>query len=107
MSSFESMAPTLAPGDWGLHSPPMVQRNYAADNFIASYFGTAVLEQLINRTGALALQSQLYLATLGTALEMSSDIQVRRSRNSFGMLTWQLNEVFMTRVSPYATQIIS
>lgn len=95
MSSFESMSPTLAPQDWGLHTPPMRQRNYASDNFIVAYFGRNIVD--INATGALALQAQLYLATLGTALEMSSDIQVRRSRNSFGMLTWQLNEIWPVR----------
>ena len=90
MSSFESFAGTLAPEHWGLQTPPMYQRNYAAANFVSVYFGSSVDP---NATGALAFQAQLFLATLGTALEMKGDIEQRRGRNSFGLLEWQLNEV--------------
>jgi beta-mannosidase len=31
-SSFESMAPTLAPAHWGLHADPMYERNYAGQS---------------------------------------------------------------------------
>jgi hypothetical protein len=36
ISSFESLSPTLAPSDWGLHAPPMSERNYALDNFVVA-----------------------------------------------------------------------
>ena len=93
MSSFESMAPTLSPAHWGLESPPMFQRNYAANNFVRSYFGDAVS---FNATGALAFRTQLYFATLGAALEIAADVQVRRTRNSFGTVLWQMGEVWPT-----------
>ena len=72
----------------------MYQRNYAADNFVRSYFGDAAVN--FSATGALALQAQLYLATLAAALEVGADISVRRSRNAFGSLTWMLNEIWPT-----------
>ena len=56
-----------------------------------TYFGDAAVD--FNATGALAFQAQLYFATLGAALEVAADVSVRRSRNSFGTLTWQLNEI--------------
>ena len=37
-SSFESVSPTLAPANWGLHTDPMKERNYCADNFLTVYF---------------------------------------------------------------------
>ena len=57
-----------------------------------------------NATGTLAFQAQLYLATVAVAIEVAADISVRRSRNSFGTLTWQLNEIvrFETKWAPYA-----
>ena len=66
------MAPTLSPPDWGLHAPPMYQRNYAGDNFVEVYFG-----QGPNRSafGPLAFRAQLFLSVLGSALELKSDIE--------------------------------
>ena len=87
MSTFESMAPTLTPGHWGLHADPMYERNYAADNFVAVYFGAQV-----DRTtfGEAAFKAQLWQAVMGQALEMKSDITHRRSTNNFGCITWQV-----------------
>ena len=38
------------------------------------------------------LQAQLYLALIAQGLLVKADISTRRSRNSFGTVTWQLNE---------------
>ena len=65
-SSFESMAPTLAPEHWGVHGgePPgsrnvMAQRNYANDNFITVMFGDHARGRL-NDTGNESFKAQLY-----------------------------------------------
>ena len=68
MSSFESMAPTLAPEHWGLHAGQpddacpggfelhckgvnvMAERNYPCDNLIDVYFGR-MPDGYFNRTG--------------------------------------------------------
>ena len=75
MSSFESMAPTLAKGHWGLHggAPPdnctggfapvckgdnvMAQRNYPCDSVVLMYFGS----QDLNATGEHAFKKQLFM----------------------------------------------
>ena len=96
MSSFESMATTLREEHWSLHSAPMAQRNYPCDNIISVYWG----EQDLNATGASAFQKQLYQCLLGQALEMKSNIEVRRSTNEFGTLLWQLNEIWPSTYLP-------
>ena len=88
-SSFESVSPTLAPADWNLHSDPMYERNYAADNFITAYFAVTYPAGVI----ALGLKAQLYLALVAQGLLVKSDIATRRARNTFGSCVWQLNEV--------------
>jgi beta-mannosidase len=94
-SSFESMAPTLPADSWTPHAPAMVERNYPCDNIIWVYFGN---QQDINTTvgSTFVMQKACYLCVVGQALEMKSDIENRRSYNSFGTLTWQLNEIWPT-----------
>jgi beta-mannosidase len=92
-SSFESMAPTLAPEHWSAMSPPMVQRNYPTNNIISVYFGNATAERWLNATGVEAFRASTYLATLGSALQQKSDIEARRSGNAWGTVTWQLGEM--------------
>jgi len=71
----------------------MYQRNYACDNIIQTYFGT----QNFSVTGnEVTFKKHLYLCTLGQSLEMKSDIENRRSANTFGDLVWQLNEIWPT-----------
>jgi hypothetical protein len=73
----------------GLHSPPMVQRNYACDRWIYSFFRLINL----NETGAPAMQRQLYFCLFGQALYLKAQIEGWRSGNIWGMLIWQFNEV--------------
>jgi len=73
----------------------MVQRNYPTDNIVAVYFGNATALKL-NQTGSFALQRATYLGSLGSALQQKSDIEVRRSQNLFGILIWQLGEIWPT-----------
>jgi beta-mannosidase len=109
-SSFESIAPTLAPNHWALMGGvapdtcddkgwpsvctgdnPLAQRNYPCNNYILSYYGAAQVAKL-NTTGADPFKKQLYLCTLASALFMRSDIENRRSDNQFGTVEWQLGE---------------
>jgi len=92
MSSFESMAPTLAPNHWSLHAPPMSQRNYPCDNIIIVYWGN----QDFSAVGEAAFKRQLFQCLIGQALVLKSDIETRRSTNEFGTVTWQLNEIWPT-----------
>ncbi|CAE7271945.1 MANBA, partial [Symbiodinium pilosum] len=117
MSSFESMAPTLAPEHWGLHAGQpsdtceydvhvvahnqcqgqnvMAQRNYPCDNLINAYFGDHP-DSYFNMTGERIFKQQLYQCMLSQALILKTDIETRRSTNQFGCLVWQLNEIWPT-----------
>lgn len=92
MSSFESMSATLSEDNWGLHSPPMFERNYACDRWIYSFFRLINL----NETGAPAMQRQIYFCLFGQALYMKQQIEGWRSGNIWGLLIWQYNEVWPT-----------
>jgi len=114
MSSFESMAPTLAPEHWGLHGGQkedqcegsefpntckgdnvMAERNYPCDSLILAYFGPHQAASL-NQTGEAIFKQQLYQCMLSQTLILKSDIETRRSQNQFGALVWQLNEIWPT-----------
>ena len=113
MSSFESMAPTLAPEHWGLHGGQpddecpggferhctgpnvMAERNYPCDNLIDVYFGTQPAGYF-NRTGEAVFKRQLYQCMLAQAIHMKADIETRRSKNEIGLLVWQFNEIWPT-----------
>ena len=90
-SSWESTAPTLAPKDWGFHTAPMTGRNYAGDNFVTAFSNAAWPGAFDNATGQLVFQRQLFWQMLGQALWVKSDIEGRRSQNSWGCITWQFN----------------
>lgn len=92
MSSFESMSATLSEANWGLHSPPMYERNYACDRWVFEYFRLIDL----NVTGPASFQRQLYFCMFGQALYMKAQIEGWRANNIFGMLLWQYNEVWPT-----------
>ena len=93
MSSFESLSATLAPQHWSLHSKPFRERNWPADAIIASFFGNAS-RNLLNQTGAVALQRSVYQSMLGQALWIKSQVETFRATNIWGVLTWQLNDVY-------------
>jgi beta-mannosidase len=107
-SSFESMAPTLAKEHWGIHgggpadncqggfaskcqgTNVMAQRNYPCDNIIDEYFGLADASAV----GELVFKKQLWQCMVGQSLLLKSDIETRRSTNQFGIIVWQLNEIW-------------
>jgi len=109
-ASFESLSPTLSPPFWGMHGGAhapdtcsggfahtctggnvMAQRNYGCDDAWATYFPRN-LSLALGDSGAEAFKSQTYLCQLATALQLRALVQQERSRNKFGLLTWQLGE---------------
>eukprot|EP01060_Flectonema_neradi_P011083 TRINITY_DN18146_c0_g1_i2.p1 TRINITY_DN18146_c0_g1~~TRINITY_DN18146_c0_g1_i2.p1 ORF type:complete len:922 (+),score=158.51 TRINITY_DN18146_c0_g1_i2:45-2768(+) len=112
MSSFESMSVTLKPQHWSLHGGapaqpcsnhdcrgenPMQQRNYGCDNILMKHFGWKHANPTaLNVTGEQSFKKQLYLCTLGQAFEMKANIEQRRATNQFGIIVWQLNEIWPT-----------
>lgn len=78
---------------------PMFERNYAADNFLTVYFGVRYPDW-VNHSST--LKAQLYLAIVAQGLVVKSDISTRRARNSFGIITWQHNEIWSVQ---YASQL--
>jgi beta-mannosidase len=93
LSSYESMAATLKPTEYGVNTEPFRERNYAANSLILSYFGA---HRDMSVVGVEALQSQTYLSMLAASLERKSDIESWRSTGIWGMLMWQLNEIWPT-----------
>jgi len=109
MSSFESMSALLKPEHWGLHAGmkqdtcagkqcfggnPMSQRNYPCDNLISVFFGLTAGE--LEKVGKFAFQKQLYQCMISQALNIKSNIEKRRSKNEFGIIVWQYNEIWPT-----------
>jgi hypothetical protein len=112
MSSFESMSATLAPEHWSIHGGTTEQdkcdgehtshcqggnvmgyRNHMTDNQIEAAFGNST-DTNLSAVGALPFQEQLYKSMMGQALDMKREMEEQRSVNSFGMLVWQLGEVW-------------
>ena len=95
ISSFESLSPTLDPSHWALHAAPMSERNYAVDNFVVAVANLTWPDRF-NTTGKVDFQGKLFFAQLAQALWVKSDIESRRSQNSWGCITWQFNEIWPT-----------
>jgi hypothetical protein len=73
----------------------MAQRNYPCDNLILGYFGREKTAQL-EEVGEKAFQRQLYQCMLAQSLAMKSTIELQRATNTFGIMVWQLNEIWPT-----------
>lgn len=107
------MAPTMSQDHWSIHGGQkdldectivfenyndcrgtniMSQRNYPCDNMIQGFFGTVDLDQV----GGDAFRRQLYLCMISQCLWMKGEIEMKRNRNVFGLLIWQLNENWPT-----------
>ena len=110
-SSFESMSGALDEKHWGIHggmpgdtcrgghdpnncvgNNPMSGRNYPCDNIIEVYFGKSNFDLV----GADAFKKQLWQCMIGQALLMKQTTVLKRLANKFGVLTWQLNEIWPT-----------
>eukprot|EP01046_Picozoa_sp_COSAG06_P002943 COSAG06_NODE_108_length_23594_cov_43.013450_12_plen_1117_part_00 len=110
-SSFESMSGGLDEKHWGIHGGmpgdtcrgghdpnncvgdnPMSGRNYPCDNIIEVYFGKSNFDLV----GADAFKKQLWQCMIGQALLMKQTTEGKRLGNRFGVLTWQLNEIWPT-----------
>jgi hypothetical protein len=85
--SFESMAGTLSPDEWGMSSPMVAAtRNHAVPATLASMFGPAAGS--IAAKGEKAFQQQLYQSMIAQALIMKAQIEAVRSQNVWGTLFW-------------------
>lgn len=112
-SSFESMSATLAPEHWSVHGGTapdtcvpdaffqrcsgdnaMAQRNYPMDTIVAAYFGSGMYSA--DAVGEDAFARQLWISMISQALSLASNIETRRSHNTWGTLIWQLNEIWPT-----------
>ena len=94
-SSFESMGPTLSSDHWGAHALPMYWRSWSQDNIVVSYFGPAAVNLSVVGD-ARVFARQLLLSQLAAALHLKVVIETMRASNNFGLLTWQLGEIFPT-----------
>jgi len=94
-SSFESMSATLSPENWGAHGDALYWRSYSQDNIIASYFGEAAVNMSVVGDEA-AFARQLLLSQLASALLIKQTVESMRATNNFGLLLWQLGEIFPT-----------
>ena len=79
LSSFESMAATLKPSEYGIHTDPFHERNYPGDPLIVSYFGLNDTD--LDAVGVKSFQRQLYLNMLGAGLQRKANIESWRSTN--------------------------
>ena len=73
---------------------------YPCDNLILGYFGNgskAGATAALDEVGEAAFKRQLYQCMVAQALALKSDIENRRANtNAFGLITWQLNEIWPT-----------
>jgi len=94
-SSFESMSSTLSPTNWGAHGDALYWRSYSQDNIIVSYFGADAVN--LSVVGEAAVFSrQLLLSQLASALLIKQTTESIRATNNFGLLLWQLSEIYPT-----------
>ena len=66
------------------------------NNNTHTYSHTAASIASLNSTGEAVFKKQLYQCMLGQALEIKSDIEARRSSNTYGIIVWQYNEIWPT-----------
>jgi hypothetical protein len=89
------MSATLSPANWGAHADALYWRSYSQDNIIASYFGEAAVN--MSAVGdAEIFARQLLLSQLASALLIKQTVETIRATNNFGLLLWQLGEIFPT-----------
>ena len=108
-SSWESMSTVFAPEHWSLHggSAPdnctngmcqggnvVAQRNYPCDSIVLTYWGGSQAE--LDEVGEAAFKRQLYHCLIGSALIIKGYIEQHRASNCFGLMLWQLNEIWPT-----------
>jgi beta-mannosidase len=93
--SFESLSGMLLPEHWGAHTPPMRQRNHAADHIIFSYFGKAAAAAL-DEVGSFALKRATYQSMLAAGLYIKNEVESYRASNNWGTTFWQYNEIWPT-----------
>ena len=69
----------------------MSDRNYPCDNIIDVYFGASNFDLV----GADVFKKQLWQCMTGQALLIKQNIETRRSKNIFGIIVWQFNEIWL------------
>jgi len=106
------MAPTMAARHWSIHGGQkadnctngwnavctggnvIAQRNYPCDNIVLQYFGGKQSD--FDIVGEMELKGQLFKCMIGQALYVKTNIEYIRSWNVYGLIIWQLNEIWPT-----------
>jgi beta-mannosidase len=85
-ASFESLAPSIDPGDWGLHGGEMYFRDWACDSTLETYFGVGIgnVSAFVERRGEAAFKGQLFLCALAQIVNMKNFLEARRAENYMG-----------------------
>ena len=112
-SSFESVSATFDPSHWSLHGGSaadncsysfggnvcngtnvIAQRNYPCDSIVLTYFGGS--QQQLDEVGRQPFMAQLFKCLVGSALIVKGYVEQHRATNTFGLMVWQLNEIWPT-----------
>ena len=79
----------------GLESESLHERNCPCHSHIQSYFSVSS-NMSLSGIGEAAFKKQLYLCMLAQAFQRTAWIAAWRSSNIWGLLMWQLNEIWPT-----------
>lgn len=73
----------------------------AQDNFVVAVANLSWPADFLG-IGEAELKGKVYFAMLSQALFIKSDVEARRSQNSWGCITWQFNEIWCGSREPNA-----
>ena len=81
------------------------QRNYPCDSIVVTYWGGEPSQ--LDAVGRDAFIAQLFKCLVGSALIVKGYVEQHRATNTFGLMVWQLNEIWPTGQRGNATHRIA